>query len=75
MHYSKIVTDIGRIYRLGLKIVRHSEEVMKPSPIPIDKLHELQHGRIQDFKRSMKKTSVDWFNNEYSINKHWTGLD
>ena len=39
------------------------------------KLHELQYRRIQDFKRSMKKTSGDWFNHYYSINKHWTGLD
>jgi hypothetical protein len=75
MEFAKTVTELGKLYRLGLKIVHHSEIVMRPNIKSVQKLHEIQHDRIHVFKRNMKTTSVNWFNNEYTINKHWTGLD
>lgn len=75
MEFKKIVTDIGKLHRLGSKIVQHNERVMRPDVKNVQQMHDAQHLRIGTFKRNMKKTSVNWFNNEYSINKHWTGLD
>ena len=75
MEFSKTVTELGKLYRLGLKIVKHSEVVMRPNIKSVQRLHEIQNDRINVFRHDMKKTSVNWFNNEYTINKHWTGLD
>lgn len=73
MKFEHILNNYRSIYRLGLKIINHKQQIKYVPSINVDYENNKQQERIEKFEKMIKKSHREWKLNKRCINEYWTG--
>jgi hypothetical protein len=74
MKFGHIINNYRSIYRLGMKIIDHKQQINHVHHINIDVENAKQEERIEKFEKMVRTSHREWKLNKKCINEYWTGF-